>query len=111
MNDAPDHVSASDGSTLRVEGADVYSDARISFDRAITGAAIIVATIDGDAPVKIPPGTSSGAKLRLRGRGITDRSGSVGDHYVIVQIDVPSERDLDDIAKEILAKFVRRLDL
>jgi DnaJ-class molecular chaperone len=100
-------VKASDGSWLRVDGADVASDVRIAFDRAILGTVATVATIDGKAEVKIPPGTSSGKKLRLRGKGMPDRSGGVGDHYVTIQIDVP--QDLDDEAKKALIQFVTRL--
>src|SRR6478672_9615204 len=100
-------VQASDGSWLRVEGADVHSDVRISFDRAILGTVATVATIDGKAEVKVPPGTSSGKKLRLRGKGIPSRSGQPGDHYVTVQIDVP--KDLDDDAKKQLISLVQKL--
>lgn len=107
-------VQASDGSWLHVEGKDVYSDVRISFDRAIQGTVATVATIDGKADVKIPPGTSSGKKLRLRGKGVIaaiiggKRFGHAGDHYVTVQIDVPNA--LDEEAKKLLAQLVRKLD-
>jgi DnaJ-class molecular chaperone len=101
-------VKASDGSWLRVDGVDVYSDVRIPFDRAILGTVATVATIDGKAEVKVPPGTSSGKKLRLRGKGVSDRSGRIGDHYITVQIDVPSGADLDDDAKRLLVQFVNR---
>jgi molecular chaperone DnaJ len=100
-------VKASDGSWLDVKGVDVYSDVRIAFDRAILGTVATVITIDGKAEVKVPPGTSSGKKLRLRGKGVSDRSGRVGDHYITVQIDVP--RDLDEDAKKQLFQFVSRL--
>ena len=100
-------VKASDGTWLKVDGNDVYSDARIAFERAILGTVATVATLDGKAEVKVPPGTSSGKKLRLRGKGIPDRSGRVGDHYITVQIDVPSE--LDDEAKKQLIQLVTRL--
>ncbi len=100
-------VKASDGSWLNVEGQDVHSDVRISFDRAILGTVATVVTIDGKAEVKVPPGTASGKKLRLRGKGLPDRSGRVGDHYITVQIDVPS--DLDEDAKKLLIQFVTRL--
>jgi DnaJ-class molecular chaperone len=100
-------VKASDGTWLRVEGADVHSDVRIAFDRAILGTVATVATIDGKAEVKVPPGTSSGKKLRLRGKGLTDRAGRNGDHYVTIQIDVPG--DLDDDAKKQLVQLVTRL--
>lgn len=100
-------VRASDGSWLRVEGNDVYSDVRISFDRAILGTVATVATVDGKAEVKIPPGTSSGRKLRLRGKGVRGRSGTPGDHYVTVHIDVP--KDLDDDTKKLLISLVQKL--
>jgi DnaJ-class molecular chaperone len=100
-------VKAADGSWLRVEGTDVHSDVRISFDRAILGTVATVATIDGKAEVKVPPGTSSGRKLRLRGKGVSGRSGQPGDHYVTVQIDVP--KDLDEEGKKLLVQLVQRL--
>ena len=100
-------VKASDGSWLSVKGVDVYSDVRISFDRAILGTVATVPTVDGKAEVKVPPGTSSGKKLRLRGKGVSDRSGRVGDHYITVQIDVPT--NLDDEAKKQLVQLVSRL--
>jgi molecular chaperone DnaJ len=100
-------VKASDGTWLRVDGADVASDIRISFDRAILGTVAAVATIDGKAEVKIPPGTASGKKLRLRGKGMPAGGGHVGDHYVTVQIDVP--HDLDEEAKKLLVQLVTRL--
>jgi molecular chaperone DnaJ len=100
-------VRASDGSWLRVVGNDVFSDVRIAFDRAILGTVATVATVDGKAEVKIPPGTSSGKKLRLRGKGVTDRSGRAGDHYVTVHIDVVG--DLDDESKKLLVQLATRL--
>ena len=100
-------VKASDGTWLRVDGHDVASDIRIAFDRAILGTVATVATIDGKAEVKIPPGTSSGKKLRLRGKGMPDHSGGHGDHYVTVQLDVPAE--LDDDAKKLLVQLVTHL--
>jgi molecular chaperone DnaJ len=95
-----------------VQGGDVHSELRIPFDRAILGTVVEVATVDGKASVKVPPGTSSGRKLRLRGKGVIGTAGSggpagqAGDHYVTVQIDVP--RDLDDEAKKLLIELVRR---
>ena len=100
-------VKASDGTWLRVDGSDVASDVRISFDRAILGTVATVPTIDGKAEVKIPPGTSSGKRLRLRGKGMPDHTGGAGDHYVTVQIDVPNE--LDEEAKKALVQLVTRL--
>jgi len=101
-----EQVKASDGSWLRVDGLDLHSDVRISFDRAILGTIATVPTVDGKADVKIPPGTSSGKKLRLKGKGKSSGRG-VGDHYVTIQIDVPG--DLDEDAKKQLIQLVTRL--
>ena len=98
---------ASDGTWLDVKDQDVYSDVHISFDRAILGTVATVVTVDGKAEVKIPPGTASGKKLRLRAKGLPDRTGNAGDHYITVQIDVP--KDLDDEAKKLLAQLVSRV--
>jgi molecular chaperone DnaJ len=100
-------AKASDGTPLEVKGNDVYSDVRIAFDRAILGTVATVSTMDGKAEVKIPPGTSSGKKLRLRGKGMTDRAGTAGDHYITVQIDVPGH--LDEDQKKQLIQLVTRL--
>ena len=100
-------VEVNGETVLDVKGTDVYSDVRIGFDRAILGTVATVATIDGKAEVKIPPGTSSGKKLRLRGKGVPDRSGRAGDHYITVQIDVPKTVDDDD--KKLLIQLVTRL--
>jgi DnaJ-class molecular chaperone len=103
-----DHVQAADGSWLRASGSDVYSDVRISFDLAMLGTVVRVATIDGEADVRVPPGTGSGRKLRLRGKGLAgDRRDDPGDHYVVVQIDAPG--DLDDESKDLLAQLVESL--
>ena len=89
-----------------MRGADVHSDVRISFDRAILGTVATVPTIDGKAEVKVPPGTSSGKRMRLRGKGVTDRAGQVGDHYITVHIDVPTALD-DDAKKQLVAPVTR----
>jgi len=99
-------VHASDGSWLTVKGSDVYSDVRVPFHAAMLGTVAEVATLDGVASVKIPPGTSSGKKLRLRGKGVAGPAGP-GDHYVTVQIDVPG--NLDEKAKKLLHDLTQHL--
>jgi molecular chaperone DnaJ len=97
---------AADGSMLSVTGQDVHSDVRVPFDHAILGTVVEVATIDGTSSVKIPPGTGSGKKLRLRGKGLPGPGGQ-GDHYVTIQIDVPAQ--LDDRAKQLLVELTQHL--
>ncbi|HVV87788.1 MAG TPA: DnaJ domain-containing protein [Kofleriaceae bacterium] len=100
-------TQASDGSWLVVKGKDVHSDVRIPFGDAILGTVAEVATLDGKASVKIPPGTSSGRKLRLRGKGAVAGGGAPGDHYVTVQIDVPAQ--LDEKGKKLLHDLTQHL--
>ncbi|HTM22119.1 MAG TPA: DnaJ C-terminal domain-containing protein, partial [Kofleriaceae bacterium] len=94
-------------SPLLRRGDDVYSDARVQLDQAILGAVVDVPTLGGRASVKIPPGTSSGAKLRLRGKGVRGLDGHVGDHYVTVHIDVP--KHLDEQSTRMLAELMQRI--
>lgn len=101
-------VRASDGSWLTVRGSDVHSDIRLPFQDAILGTVREVATVDGVASVKIPPGTSSGQRLRLKGKGVTSGRAEPGDHYVTIHLDVP--RDLDDDAKRKLVDFVSHVN-
>ncbi len=100
-------LRAPDGSWLTVKGGHIHSDARLPFQDAILGTVLDVTTIDGTSKVKIPPGTSSGQRLRLRGKGVVGPTGEAGDHYVTIQIDVP--RDLDDADRKRLIDFVSHL--
>jgi DnaJ-class molecular chaperone len=100
-------VRTSDGSVVTQRGADIHSDVRIGVDQAVLGAVAQVATLDGRASVKIPPGTSSGVKLRLKGKGSEDGRGGRGDHFVTVQIDVPKQ--VDDEAKRLITSFMARV--
>ena len=99
-------VKAADGSTLVKRGNHIYSDVRVGIDQAVMGAVVSVPTLDGAASVKIPPGTSSGAKLRLKGKGTRGSHGKLGDHYVTVQIDVPKR--VDEEAIRLLVEFMQR---
>ena len=81
------------------EKSDIEVELPISIDEAILGAKVNVPTIDGPVSVTVPPGTSSGTKLRLKGRGVpASRSGGgVGDQYVKLKIVLPDKID-DELA-------------
>jgi len=100
-------VQAADGTTLTQRGSDVYSDVKIGFDQAVLGTVATVPTLGGAASVKIPPGTSSGAKLRLKGKGAVKPDGTRGNHYVTVQIEVPKK--IDAKAEKLLVQFMDRV--
>jgi len=80
---------------FRREDLDVYYELPISMYEALLGTKVDVPTLDGPVTLTIPPGTSSGAKLRLRGRGV-ERSGKKGDQIVVTKVMVPRDLDAED---------------
>jgi curved DNA-binding protein len=77
---------------FRVEGADLYVDLPVSPWEAALGADVPVPTLDGKARVKVPAGSSSGRKLRLRGQGLPGSPGAqAGDLYAVVTVNVPKK--------------------
>jgi curved DNA-binding protein len=77
---------------FRVEGRDLYVDLPVSPWEAALGAEVPVPTLEGSARVKVPPGSSSGRRLRLRGQGLPDSAGGpAGDLYAVVEIHVPKK--------------------
>ncbi|MDA1213323.1 MAG: DnaJ domain-containing protein [Planctomycetota bacterium] len=76
---------------FRVEKANVLLDLPISPAEATLGAKVDVPTLtEGDFTLTIPPGTSSGTKLRLRSKGLIDpETGQQGDQYCVIKIVVP----------------------
>lgn len=88
---------------FRREDMDVYLEVPISAWEAMLGAKVEVPTLDGPVTLSIPPGTSGGAKLRIRGRGI-ERGGQKGDQFVIMRVTVPKHMsDADRATVEELA--------
>src|SRR3989337_4295016 len=76
---------------FRREGRDIHLDVPITYSEAVKGAKIPVPPIDGPVTVTVPPGSSSGRKLRLKGRGVpTPGTAERGDQYVVLQVVVPS---------------------
>jgi molecular chaperone DnaJ len=81
---------------FRREGDDIHVTVPISAMEAVLGARIEVPTVDGRSQLKVPQGTQSGQKLRLREKGVPSatRDGLRGDQIVEVRITVPEARDL-----------------
>jgi molecular chaperone DnaJ len=78
------------------DGDDIYVSVPIAASEAALGAKIEVPTIDGRSQLRVPPGTQSGQKLRLREKGVPSatKEGVRGDQIVEVKIVVPEARDL-----------------
>jgi curved DNA-binding protein len=76
---------------FRVKGDDLFVDLAVSPWEAALGANVPVRTLTGSVQLSVPPGSSSGRRLRLRGEGLPKASGGVGDLYAVVSIKVPKK--------------------
>jgi molecular chaperone DnaJ len=84
---------------------DVYSTTYINIYQAILGENINVSTIYGNVNLKIPEGTQTDTKFRLKNKGIPHLNSSFrkGDHYVIIKIKIPI--NLSDNEKKLIKKL------
>jgi len=89
------------------EGDNLIVDKEINFSDAVMGTTAEVPTLDGKKIVKIPPGTQSHTKMRLKGLGVPHFQGEGrGDQYVKVIVKVPkrltekSRKLIEELAKE-----------
>jgi DnaJ-class molecular chaperone len=86
---------------FRREGNNIILEAPLTLSEAVLGTKIDVPTLDGTRlTVKVPPGTSSGSRLRLRGRGIKG-----GDQYIEIKIAVP--HSTDERSRQLIEEFAK----
>ncbi len=88
-------------------GDDIHLTVPVTVPEASLGAKVDVPTIDGRAQLKIPPGTQSGQKLRMRERGVesAQRLGQRGDQIVTVEVTVPHLQD--ERSREIMRELAK----
>ena len=112
------HIALNPHAVFRADQHDLYFDLSLAPWEAALGGDVEVPTLDGNVMLTVAPGTQSGRKLRLRGRGMatgkkdTDGKTVRGDLYAIVHIDVPAitsprERELYQELASLCAKGVR----
>jgi molecular chaperone DnaJ len=89
------------------QGDDLYTVVPITVTEAALGAKIEVPTLDGRSLLRVPPGTSSGQKLRLREKGVVSlrHHGHRGDLYVELQVMVP--KPVDERVRNLLKELAR----
>lgn len=86
---------------FRREGNNLFMEVPLSLAEAVLGTKVEVPTLDGTRlSVKVPAGTSSGTRLRLRGRGV-----SGGDQYIEIKVVVPAPTD--ERSRELIEEFAR----
>jgi len=88
---------------FRLKGDNIEVDAVIRPDQAVFGDKIPVQTLDGNVNVKVPPGSRSGNKLRLRDKGYPGKNSVRGDQLVRLVVDLPP--DLSEEEKELYKKL------
>jgi molecular chaperone DnaJ len=100
-------IRAGDHPVFHREGDDIHLTVPVTATEAALGAKVEVPTIDGRAQLKVPPGTQSGQKLRLREKGVPSarKEGVRGDEIVEIKVTVPMPRD--EKTKELLRELAK----
>jgi molecular chaperone DnaJ len=100
-------TNVSDHPYFKRQGDNIYCTVPITVPEAALGAKIEVPTVDGKALLRIPPGTQSGQKFRLRERGAPSlRAGGIrGDQFVEVKMTLP--KVISEETKDLLQKYAR----
>jgi curved DNA-binding protein len=76
---------------FRVEDRDLLTDLPITPSEGVLGATVEVPTLEGTSKVKVPAGSSTGRRLRLRGQGLPGPRGGHGDLYAVIKVEVPKK--------------------
>ncbi len=85
---------------IRREGQDLFLELPVTVGEALYGATVEVPTFQGSVKVKVPPGSQSGRKLRLKGRGVPRGEGT-GDLYLTLAVRLPAEAPDDELKEAI----------
>jgi DnaJ-class molecular chaperone len=93
---------------LRRNGDDIELELPVSVAEAALGAKVEVPTVEGPVTVTVPPGTSSGARLRLRGRGVKHPDGTRGDQIAHIAIVMPKLRPDDAETRQLFEQIAQR---
>lgn len=91
------------------DGYNVFSNVKISYPTAVLGGEIKVRTVDGEVLYDVKPGTDSGSRIRLKGKGMpTVRNSAVrGDHYITLIVDIPKKLSAEQ--KDALLEYDKTL--
>ena len=84
-------------SGLRIDGLRVLYKLELFPHDALLGCAVEVPTLDGNVTLQVPPKSSTGRMLRLKGRGLTFED-NVGDQYVEIMVVIPADINDEEIA-------------
>ena len=98
-------VHVSEHPIFQRQDRDIFSSAPMSYATATLGGEVRISTIDGDVLYEVKPGTQTGTKIRLRGKGVPSlrNKDQRGDHYVTLIVEIPTK--LNSQQKELLRNF------
>ena len=102
-------VIISQSTEFERDGYNIFSNVVISYPTAVLGGEIKVKTVDGEVLYDVKPGTASGTRVRLKGKGMpTVRNSQVrGDHYMTLVVDIPTK--LNQEQKDALLAYDKTL--
>lgn len=102
-------IRVNDHPIFQRENDHIFCEVPISFAEAALGAELFVPTLTKKVKLKIPEGTQSGDKFRLKGKGFPSLQGySKGDEYVIIRVETPT--NLNRKQKDLLKEFMQISD-
>ncbi|MSR17627.1 MAG: J domain-containing protein [Phycisphaerales bacterium] len=84
---------------FRREGLDIIVEVPISIAEATLGGIIEVPLLRGTVEMRVPAGTASGKRLRVKSRGITNPAGETGDFYALLQTVPPTDLSAEEAAQ------------
>ena len=91
-------LKVKEDSNFRREGSEIYSEANISYLDAALGISFKYPVVDGEVTIEVPPGTQPGQVMRLKGNGVSKlgQPNVRGDHFVTVNIDIPTDLTMEE---------------
>jgi DnaJ-class molecular chaperone len=101
------HITVEPHPYFQREGKNLLVEVPITVSEAILGAKIDVPALDGKKSLTVPPGSSGGLKLRLKGQGIPASGGkAAGDLFVLLKVVVP--KAVDEASRQLIQEFAQR---
>ena len=91
------HISVAPHPWFRREGLDVIVEVPISIAECALGTSVEVPLLEGTATLRVPAGTASGKRLRLKGKGVAAQ-GDTGDLYALIRVEAPKTLNDEDRA-------------
>lgn len=91
------------------DGYNIFSDVVIDYPTAVLGGEVKVKTVDGEVLYEVKPGTASGTRVRLRGKGMPTlrNKDTRGDHYITLIVDIPTKLTAEQ--KDALVEYEKTL--